>query len=103
MARHRQVERARREEEARVEEERRRREAEAHDRSQFGVEDTFDPFAVLGLSVEASRESIEAAYEQAKSKYDADQVAHLSAEVQEHFKLKAQAVERAYQMLSAAV
>ena len=76
---------------------------EASERSQFGVDTVFDPHAVLGVSPDANRESIVSAYEQAKSKYDAEQVAHLSAEVQEHFRQKAQAVERAYQMLTAAV
>jgi len=33
-------------------------------------------------------------------KYDPDQVTHLSAEVQEHFKAKAQEVDRAHQKLS---
>ena len=37
------------------------------------------------------------AYEQARSKYAADQVAHLGVDIQEHFKAKAEAVELAYQ------
>jgi hypothetical protein len=103
LARRQQMERAHREEVARLEEEQRRRDEDARERREYGLDTEFDPYAVLGLAQDASRESIESAYEQAKSKYDADQVAHLSAEVQEHFKLKAQAVERAYQMLTAAV
>jgi len=98
-----QTERAQREEQARREEEERRRDEELRARSEYAVETVFDPYAVLGLALDASRESIESAYTQARKKYDADQVAHLSAEVQEHFKHKAEAVERAYQMLTAAV
>jgi DnaJ-domain-containing protein 1 len=63
-------------------------------------EEVFDPYAVLGVPRVASREDILAAYQQASSKYDPDQVTHLSAEVQEHFKAKAQEVARAHQKLS---
>jgi len=103
IAQRQQTEQAQREEQARREEEQRRHDDEVRARSEYGVEAEFDPYAVLGLSQDASRESIESAYTRARTKYDADQVAHLSAEVQEHFKLKADAVERAYQMLTAAV
>jgi hypothetical protein len=94
--------RARQEEQTRRDEEARRRaEEEAQERSRFGAaEEAFDPHAVLGLPADASAETIRAAYEQAKSKYDADHVAHLSAEVQEHFRAKAEAVERAYLLLT---
>ena len=59
-----------------------------------------DPYAVLGVPRDASKEDISAAYQRARSKYDPDQVTHLSAEVQEHFKTKAQEVARAHQKLS---
>jgi hypothetical protein len=101
LAQRQQMERARREEEARLEEQRRRRDEDARERSQYGLDEQFDPYAVLGLPPDASRDSIDSAYEEARTKYDAEQVSHLSAEVQEHYKLKAQAVERAYQMLTA--
>jgi hypothetical protein len=39
------------------------------------------------------------AYEQMKAKYDESEFAHLGLELQEHFKAKARAVERAYIML----
>lgn len=103
LAQRQQMERARREEEARLEEQQRRREEDARERSQYGLDDQFDPYAVLGVPSDASRDSIVSAYEEARTKYDAEQVSHLSAEVQEHYKLKAQAVERAYQMLTASV
>jgi flagellar biosynthesis GTPase FlhF len=63
-------------------------------------EDLFDPYAVLGVPREASAEAILAAYREAKAKYDPDLVAHLSNELQEHYKEKAEAVDRAYQRLT---
>jgi len=60
----------------------------------------FDPYAVLGVPPDASKEDILAAYQKARLKYDPDQVTHLSEEVQEHFKAKAQEVDRAHQKLS---
>jgi curved DNA-binding protein CbpA len=61
----------------------------------------FDPYAVLGVPPDASIEDIGVAYQKAKLKYDPDQVEHLSAEVQEHYRAKADAVERARQELTA--
>ena len=81
----------------------RRREEEARQSSQAGVtaqEDVFDPYAILGVSRDASQQEIRAAYDEAKLKYDLDHVAHLGPELQEHFKAKAQAMDRAYQMLT---
>jgi DnaJ-domain-containing protein 1 len=63
-------------------------------------EEVFDPYAALGVPRNATKEDIDAAYQECTLKYDPDQVAHLSAEVQEHFKAKAQAVHRAYQKLT---
>jgi hypothetical protein len=63
-------------------------------------EEAFDPYAVLGVPRNATREDIDAAYQEGKVKYDADHVAHLSPEVQEHFKAKAQQVHRAHQQLT---
>jgi hypothetical protein len=65
------------------------------------LEEAFDPCAVLGVPLGASIEDIGVAYQKAKLKYDQDQVAHLSAEVQEHYRAKADAVERALQELTA--
>ena len=71
-------------------------------RSQHDIvpRDEFDPYTVLGVPRGASTEDIGVAYQEAKLKYDPDQVTHLSVDVQQHFKAKAQAVERAYQSLS---
>jgi hypothetical protein len=94
--------RAREEEQARREAEARRQEEAVREREHYGLEeDVFDPHAILGLPSDADRGAIESAYTAARSKYDADQVAHLSEEVQQHFRLKAAAVERAYQLLTA--
>lgn len=78
------------------------REEEARRASQAAVasQPPFDPHAVLGVARDASKEDIHAAYQAGKTKYDPDHVAHLSSELQEHYKTKAQAVERAYQMLT---
>jgi hypothetical protein len=59
----------------------------------------FDPHAVLGLPPDATADQIRAAYEKAKAKYDSSQYEHLGVELQAHFKTKAEAVERAFQML----
>jgi DnaJ-domain-containing protein 1 len=93
------------EQEARVrqrEDERQRQEEEARQRSQVDAvsPEVVDPYAVLGVPPDASKEDILAAYQAAKMKYDPDQVAHLSAEVRDHFKAKAEAVERAYQKVT---
>jgi hypothetical protein len=64
------------------------------------AQDEFDPYAVLGVPRDTTPEDLRTAYEQARSKYDQDTVAHLGVDVQEHFREKAQAVDRAYHMLA---
>ena len=64
------------------------------------AEEVFDPYAVLGVPRDATKEAIHAAYLAAKSKYDLNNVDHLGAELQEHYRVKAQAVDQAYQMLT---
>jgi len=59
----------------------------------------FDPYELLEVSRGASQDEIRAAYEVAREKSDPSQVSHLSDEVQEHFRKKSKAVERAFQML----
>ena len=59
----------------------------------------FDPYELLEVSRGASQDEIRAAYEVAREKSDPSQVSHLSDEVQEHFRMKSKAVERAFQML----
>lgn len=93
----------RREEEAA--EQARRREAEAAERNQRAaaenVEAAFDPYAVLGVSRDVTRDALHEAYTQAKARYDLEEVAGLGLEVREHYLAKAEAVERAFQMLAA--
>jgi preprotein translocase subunit Sec63 len=60
----------------------------------------FDPYAVLGVARDASKEVIRAAYQEAKAKYDPELLTHLSVEVQEHLKARAQAVDLAHQKLT---
>jgi hypothetical protein len=62
----------------------------------------FDPHAVLEVPRGASPQEIAVAYAKAKAKFDPEQTTHLSEEVQSHFKRKAEAVDRAYQMLTGA-
>ena len=106
-ARRRQQEEARQLEEAarrREEDERRRSEDERRRLPEevLATEDgTFDPYAILGVARETSPEAVHAAYQQAKSKYDLDLVEHMGDEVREHFRVKAQAIDAAYQMITA--
>ena len=87
------------------EEERRRREDDAK-RSPIGgasassEEDAMDPHAVLGVPKSADADTIRKAYEAAKTKYDPENVSHLSPEVQQHYREKGEAAERAFQMLT---
>lgn len=85
-----------RQDELRQREEESRRLAQMSDASQA----TFDPHMVLGVPRDASQDVIEAAYHEARLKYDLDQVSHLGPELQEHYKKKAQAVDRAFEMLT---
>jgi hypothetical protein len=90
---------ARRREEAMQQEEKQRAD-EARQRSEGVSQEVFDPYAVLGVPQDASKEDIGAAYQQARLKYDPDHVEHLSPEVQEHYRTKAEEVERAHQKLT---
>jgi hypothetical protein len=84
-------------------EERRQQEQAARERRMAaGVPDhEFDPYEVLEVARGASADEIRAAYETAREKSDPAQVAHLGDEVQEHFRRRSQAVERAFKILAA--
>jgi sRNA-binding protein len=103
-ARRQQLEEAQKEQ-ARQEEERARRQSddEARRQPQIDVSATqeFDPYAVLGLPQDASSADVDAAYKTVRSKFDLDLVADMGVELQEHMKRKAEAVERAYETLTA--
>jgi hypothetical protein len=93
-------------EQTRQEEERaqRQRDDEARQSRQIDVSvtrDEFDPYAVLGLPQNASSADVDAAYKTVRSKFDLDLVADMGTELQEHMKRKAEAVERAYETLTA--
>jgi len=95
--------RERDEEANRREEEARRREEEARRASQADAAPTqaaFDPYLTLGVSRDATTEQIRDAYIYAMSKYDLTNVEHLGPELQEHYKVKSQAVEQAFLMLT---
>jgi hypothetical protein len=62
--------------------------------------DVFDPYVILGVTRDASKEAIDAAYHEGQLKYAPEQVAHLGPELQEHYKRKAEAVEEAYRKLN---
>jgi DnaJ-domain-containing protein 1 len=99
--------RLREQEDARQREEHARRrqeqEDESRERSRRAVVDAeavVDPYLVLGVPGDAGKEAIDAAWQEARSKYAPDQVAHLGPELQAHYKRKAEAVERAYRILT---
>ena len=93
-----------RDEEAQRLEDARRVVPEAADRRPGALSDAaevaFDPYAILGVARGAGFDAIQAAYEQARSKYDLEQVADLGFEITQHYMAKAQAVGRAFEMLS---
>ncbi len=62
-------------------------------------EDGFDPYVVLQVARNASKEEIRAAYLRQMAKYHPDKVAHLGGDLQELAKHKAQAINRAYEEL----
>ncbi|HZP47821.1 MAG TPA: hypothetical protein VFB07_04780 [Vicinamibacterales bacterium] len=76
------------------------RQAHAAESPEAGAEPAFDPHAVLGVAKDATPEAIRAAYDDAVAKYDPANVSHLSPEVQQHYRDRAEAVERAFRMLS---
>jgi restriction system protein len=69
-------------------------------RNANGDNNSFDPYAVLGVSHHASAEEIRAAYHREMVNYHPDKVAHLGKELQELAKTKTQEINRAYQELA---
>jgi len=62
----------------------------------------FDPYAVLGVASGADLASVRAAFQAAKAKYAPDAVSHLGYDAQEHYRQKAEAVARAFDMIAGA-
>jgi hypothetical protein len=88
----------------REEDAQRRREDDAWRQRQIdatAASDEFDAHAVLEVPRDASAAAIEAAYQAARAKYDLELVADLGVELQDHYKRKGQAVQRAYEILAA--
>ena len=99
----RQIDETAREQARQQEQAQQRRDEEARQRRQTdaaATEGEFDPHVVLGVTHGATAAEVEAAYKAARLRYDMELVADLGAELQEHFKRKAEAVERAYQILA---
>jgi hypothetical protein len=94
---------AREEEARRLSEDRERRLRPARDDAReesSDVDSTADPYVILGLTSDATADEIRSAYEQARARYDSREYEHLGVELQEYFKSKADAVERAYLLLA---
>ena len=84
-----------------AEQARQRRDEEQQARARFdgaaaAATDQASPYAVLGVSPDASPAEIAAAYEAAKDRYNTSLAADFGLEVQKHFEVKRAAVERAY-------
>ncbi len=90
----------------RAEEEARRRHAEdAESRRQavsIDEEAVFDPYRALDIPPDASLDIIQAAYTRAKAKYDVREVEGMGDEIKFHYSQKADAADRAFQMLTSA-
>jgi hypothetical protein len=87
-------------EDARRQLEEEQEESRRKSRAAVDAEDVSDPYEVLGVPRDAGQEAIEAACQAGRLKYAQENVAHLGPELQEHYKRKAEAVERAYRILS---
>lgn len=61
-----------------------------------------DPHVVLGLAAPATADAVEAAFRELSAKYAAENVSHLGIELQDHYRKKAAAVQRAYEQLTGA-
>ena len=55
----------------------------------------------LGVPPTASLDEIREAYDACRAKYAAEQIAHLSQDLQDRFRVKAAAIEHAFQTLTA--
>jgi hypothetical protein len=89
--------------EARREEERQRQEEALQQRGSAAALEpdiVFDPYAILGVGRDAGADAVRAAYQEAKAKYDPANVEFLGSELQDLYRTKGEAVERAFKMLT---
>jgi len=89
-----------------AEEEARRRHAEDAQVQRHAVsideEAAFDPYRALDIPPDASLDVIQAAYSRAKAKFDVREVEGMGDEIKFHYSQKADAADRAFQMLTSA-
>ena len=78
-------------------------EAEAQRQAICTEEDAvFDPYRVLDIPPDANADVIQAAHTRAKAKYDAREVEDMGDQIKLHYRQKAEAADRAFQMLTGA-
>jgi hypothetical protein len=78
-------------------------EAEAQRQAICTEEDAvFDPYGALDIPPDANADVIQAAHTRAKAKYDAREVEDMGDQIKLHYRQKAEAADRAFQMLTGA-
>ena len=87
-------------EKRRKEETSRKQQEEKRRRHEEEARRTFDPYVVLGVPRLASQDEIKRAYREMMTKYHPDKVSHLGSEFREMARVRAEAINRAYEMLS---
>jgi uncharacterized Zn finger protein (UPF0148 family) len=87
--------------ERKQEQEGRTRSDKKSEREHAAGENGFDPYQVLGIARDASKEEIKTAYFNLIKQYHPDKVSHLGQEFQKLADEKAQLINRAYQILMA--
>ena len=86
-------------EKRRKEETSRKQQEEKRRRHEEEARRTFDPYVVLGVPRLASQDEIKRAYREMMTKYHPDKVSHLGSEFREMARVRAEAINRAYEML----
>ena len=95
------TEKAKAQERERQERERRTGADKNSERERTAGENEFDPYQVLRITTDASKEEIKAAYVNLIKQYHPDKVSHLGQEFQKLADEKAQLINRAYEILMA--
>ena len=86
-------------EKRRKEETSRKQQEEKRRRHEEEARRTFDPYVVLGVPRLAGQDEIKRAYREMMTKYHPDKVSHLGSEFREMARVRAEAINRAYEML----